>query len=58
MKLEKIIIDKLSDYLAGMFVNLIIETSKTWRFYFDENDIASMRLKAKNFIMGILENGR
>lgn len=58
MKLEKIIIDKLSDSLAGIFVNLIVETSKTWRFYFDENDKASMRLKAKNFIMGILENGR
>lgn len=58
MKLEKIIIEKLSDSLAGIFVNLIVETSKTWRFYFDENDRASMRLKAKNFIMGILENGR
>lgn len=58
MKLEKIIIDKLSDSLAGIFVNLIVETSKTWRFYFDENDKASMRLKAKNFIIGILENGR
>lgn len=58
MKLEKIIMDKLSDSLAGMFVNLIVETSKMWRFYFDEKDRASMRLKAKNFIMGILENGR
>lgn len=58
MKLEKIIIDKLSDSLAGIFVNLIVETSKTWRFYFDENDRASMRLKAKNFIMEILDNGR
>lgn len=58
MKLEKFIIDKLSDSLAGMFVNLIVETSKTWRFYFDENDRASMRLKAKNFITGILKNGR
>lgn len=58
MKLEKIIIDKLSDSLAGLVVNLIVETSKTWRFYFDENDKSSMRLKAKNFIMGILENGR
>lgn len=58
MKLEKIIIDKLSDSLAGIFVNLIVETSKTWRFYFDENDKESMRLKAKNFIMEILKNGR
>lgn len=58
MKLAKIIIDKLSDSLAGIFVDLIVETSKTWRFYFDENDRASMRLKAKNFIMEILENGR
>lgn len=58
MKLEKIIIDKLSDSLAGIFVNLIVETSKTWRFYFDEKDKSSMRLKTKNFIMEILENGR
>lgn len=57
MKLEKIIIDKLSDYLAGLFVNLIVETSKMWRFYFDENDRVSMRLKAKNFITEILKNG-
>lgn len=56
--MEKIVIEKLSDTLAGIVVNLIVETSKTWRFYFDENDKASMRLKAKNFIMGILENGR
>ena len=58
MKLEKIIINKLSDYLSGIFVNLIVETSKKWRFYFDENNRISMRLKAKNFIMGIMENGR
>lgn len=58
MKLEKIIIEKLSEGLAGLFVNLIVETSKTWRFYFDENDRASMRLKAKNFISEILKNGR
>ena len=58
MKFEKIIIDKLSGTLAGLVVNLIVETSKTWRFYFDENDRASMRKKTKNFIMEILENGR
>lgn len=58
MKLEKIIIEKLSDTLAGLVVNLIVETSKTWRFYFDENDRASMRKKTKNFITEILENGR
>lgn len=58
MNFEKIIMDKLSDSLAGIFVDLIVETSKTCRFYFDENDRESMRLKAKNFIMGILENGR
>ena len=58
MKLEKIIVDKLSDSLAGLVVNLIVETSKTWRFYFDKNDRASMRLKTKNFIMEILKNGR
>lgn len=58
MKLEKIIIEKLSEGLAGLFVNLIVETSKTWRFYFDENDRVSMRLKAKNFITEILKNGR
>lgn len=58
MKLEKIIVEKLSDTLAGLVVNLIVETSKTWRFYFDDKDRASMRQKTKNFIMEILENGR
>lgn len=56
--MQKIVIEKLSDFLASIFVNLIVETSKTWRFYFDENDRVSMSLKAKKFIMGILENGR
>lgn len=58
MKLEKIIVEKLSDTLAGLVVNLIVETSKTWRFYFDDKDRSSMRQKTKNFIMEILENGR
>ena len=58
MKLEKIIVEKLSDTLAGLVVKLIIETSKTWRFYFDENDRASMLKKTKTFIIGILKNGR
>lgn len=56
--MEKIVIEKLSDTLAGIVVNLIVETSKTWRFYFDENDRASMRKKTKSFIMDIIENGR
>ena len=58
MKLEKIVIEKLSDTLAGIVVNLIIETSKAWRFYFNDDERASMREKTKNFIMEILKNGR
>jgi hypothetical protein len=58
MKLEKIVIEKLSNYLAGVVVNLIVNTLKAWRFYFDDQEKADMNKKAKNFIMEILKNGR
>ena len=56
MKIEKYVIDKLSGSLANFAVNVITETVKNWRFYFDENDKESMRDKTKNFIREILEN--
>ncbi len=58
MRLEKIVIEKLSNYLAGVVVNLIVNTLKAWRFYFDDQEKADMNKKAKNFIMEILKNGR
>ena len=56
MKIEKCVIDKLSGSLANVAVNVITETVKKWRFYFDENDKEIMRDKTKNFIKEILEN--
>lgn len=56
MKIEKYVIDKLSGSLANIAVNVITETVKNWRFYFDENDKEIMKDKTKNFIKEMLEN--
>ena len=56
MKLENYVIDKLSGSLANLAVNVITETVKNWRFYFDENDKEVMRNKTKTFIKEMLEN--
>ena len=56
MKIEKYVIDKLSGSLANLAVNVITETVKNWRFYFDENDKEIMKDKTKNFIKEMLEN--
>ena len=56
MKIEKYVIDKLSGSLANVAVNVITETEKNWRFYFDENDKDIMRNKTKTFIKEMLEN--
>lgn len=56
MKIEKYVIDKLSGSLANVAVNVITETVKNWRFYFDENDKEVMRDKTKTFIKEMLEN--
>ena len=56
MKIEKYVIDKLSGSLANVAVNVITETVKNWRFYFDENDKDIMRNKTKTFIKEMLEN--
>ena len=58
MKIEKYVIDKLSGSLANVAVNVITETVKNWRFYFDENDKEIMRDKTKTFIKEMLENAR
>lgn len=56
MKIEKYVIDKLSGSLANLAVNVITETVKNWRFYFDENDKEIMMYKTKTFIKEMLEN--
>ncbi len=56
VKIEKYVIDKLSGSLANLAINVITETVKNWRFYFDENDKDIMRDKTKNFIREMLEN--
>lgn len=56
MKIEKYVIDKLSGSLANVAVNVITETVKNWRFYFDETDKEVMRDKTKTFIKEMLEN--
>lgn len=58
MKIEKYVIDKLSGSLANVAVNVITETVKNWRFYFDENDKEIMLDKTKTFIKDMLENAR
>lgn len=58
MEIVKYVIDKLSDSLADLTVNVITETVKNWRFYFDENDKEDMRDKTKTFIKEMLENAR
>jgi hypothetical protein len=56
IRIENYIIDKLSGSLSNLAVNVITETVKNWRFYFDENDKEVMRDKTKNFIKDMLEN--
>lgn len=56
MKIENYVIEKLSGSLANLAVNVITETVKNWRFYFDENDKEIMRDKTKNFIEEMLKN--
>lgn len=56
IRIENYITDKLSGSLSNLAVNVITETVKNWRFYFDENDKEVMRDKTKNFIKDMLEN--
>lgn len=56
IRIENYIIDKLSGSLSNLAVNVITETVKNWRFYFDENDKEVMRNKTKTFIKEMLEN--
>lgn len=45
------------DMVAEVGANMICESLKNWRFYFDDADRAAVKLKLKNLMFGLV-NGR
>ena len=58
MKIDQIVIDKLSEMLANTAANIFIETSKKWRFFFPDEQKKIITEKFKLFIMELLKNAK
>lgn len=55
-KLKKNVINGLSGVISDFATRLLIDTGKTWRFYFDENEQEKIKNGLKNFLSGVIEN--
>lgn len=55
-KLQKNVIDGLSGVISEYATRLLVDTGKTWRFYFDENEQQEIKTGLKNFLSGVIEN--
>lgn len=58
MKIDEIVIDKLSEVLANSVASIFIETSKKWRFFFPKEQKKIITEKFKLFIAELLKNAK
>lgn len=56
--IDKIVIEKLSEFLANTVANIFIETAKKWRFFFPDEQQKIIKEKFKLFIMELLKNAK
>lgn len=57
-KLQKKVIDGLSGFISEYATMLLVDCGKTWRFYFDENELKEIKNGLKIFISGVIENAK
>ena len=55
-KLRKNFIEGLSCIVSDHATRLLVDAGKTWRFYFDENELQKIKTGLKNFLSGVIEN--
>lgn len=54
---KNIMLEKVADMVAGVASNMICESLKNWRFYFDDADREKVKNSVKDIMWGLV-NGR